>query len=339
MAISVAIITNNRALLLKQCLQSLVNQTRKPDEVIVVDNASTDSTKKIVQAFKHTLRLRYFYTTRQGYSHNRNLAIKKSKFPTIAWIDDDCTAFPDWLLEIEKSLRIGMYLFQGIDIDDKLNVFSYAQNLRTDEFRYFSEQLLNTRVELPAAKAKQIYGIGHKIVFRSINSVDHRSFVYRKEILNRLPYWFNERLPSYFSADEWDILRRIRNAGYYVLLNPRIKVIHHGRSTFPAFIRRQLQYGQNDAIREWLDKERRGKVYALKQYVHDDRLKKFFNTNQLWFNANRRVFRDLSAEHIPLVTKATVCILFFLGKVIRYAGKIYEKCTKQLLSKPGYKYS
>jgi len=42
--IAAVVVTYNRLELLKQCIDSIKNQTRKPDEIIVVNNSSTDGT-------------------------------------------------------------------------------------------------------------------------------------------------------------------------------------------------------------------------------------------------------------------------------------------------------
>ena len=49
---SIVIPTFNQSSLLKKCLQSITNQTYKNYEVIVIDNNSSDNTKKIISKFK-----------------------------------------------------------------------------------------------------------------------------------------------------------------------------------------------------------------------------------------------------------------------------------------------
>ena len=54
MHLSIIIPTRNREKLLTQCLESLVKQTydKKKYEIIVVDNNSTDCTKRVVESYK-----------------------------------------------------------------------------------------------------------------------------------------------------------------------------------------------------------------------------------------------------------------------------------------------
>ena len=48
-SITAVVVTYNRKSLLQQCLQALIAQTRKPDRIVVVDNASTDGTRELIQ--------------------------------------------------------------------------------------------------------------------------------------------------------------------------------------------------------------------------------------------------------------------------------------------------
>ena len=57
--ISVIIPTLDRCELLKRTLDSVIKQTKKPREIIVVDNHSTDNTKKIAQSFDN--KIKYFF--------------------------------------------------------------------------------------------------------------------------------------------------------------------------------------------------------------------------------------------------------------------------------------
>lgn len=59
--ISVLIITRNREKMLENSLNSLIAQTRMPDEVIVVDNASTDDTKEVINKFTQKLNIVSLY--------------------------------------------------------------------------------------------------------------------------------------------------------------------------------------------------------------------------------------------------------------------------------------
>lgn len=100
--ISVVVCTYNREDLLPGALTSLCEQTLASSEyeILVVDNASTDDTKSIVQSFiakfpEHSIR--YIYEGRAGLAHARNIALDQAVGIYISYLDDDARAEPDWL--------------------------------------------------------------------------------------------------------------------------------------------------------------------------------------------------------------------------------------------------
>lgn len=112
LSISVMIITRNRAESLKDTLTSLTRQTRQPDEVVVVDNSSTDNTKEIISSFSDKLNIKYVYEAVKGIPHARNAGVRNAISDIIASIDDDCVADENWLKYIEipfiKDPNIGV---------------------------------------------------------------------------------------------------------------------------------------------------------------------------------------------------------------------------------------
>ena len=101
LSISVIIITRNRAESLKDTLTSLVKQSRQPDEVIVVDNGSTDNSREITSNFTTRLNIKYVYEGQRGIPYARNTGIRLATKDIIAFIDDDCLADKNWLKYLE----------------------------------------------------------------------------------------------------------------------------------------------------------------------------------------------------------------------------------------------
>lgn len=101
--VSVIIPTYNRADLVRRAIQSVLDQTYKNLEVIVVDDASTDDTEEIVKGFSDQ-GIHYFrHEQNKGGGAARNTGIKASRGEYIAFLDSDC----EWLPEkIEKQLNI-----------------------------------------------------------------------------------------------------------------------------------------------------------------------------------------------------------------------------------------
>ena len=95
--ISAIICTHNREQYLGLAIDSLLQQDFSDFEIIVVDNASTDGTRQVVESRLPNPKLRYIYEPVTGLSVARNTGAKNSQSPIIAYLDDDAIATPQWL--------------------------------------------------------------------------------------------------------------------------------------------------------------------------------------------------------------------------------------------------
>ena len=86
MKISVIIPTYNRDKFLKRALISVYSQTYKVNEIIVIDDGSTDNTSRILKDFPDVI---YIYQDNSGVSSARNLGITVAKNDWIAFLDSD----------------------------------------------------------------------------------------------------------------------------------------------------------------------------------------------------------------------------------------------------------
>lgn len=93
--ISVVIPTFNRAPFLKEALQSVVEQTLQPSEIIVVDDGSTDETADLCK--KSFPQVRYLYQENRGVAAARNAGIKTATEKWIAFLDSDDLWLPEKL--------------------------------------------------------------------------------------------------------------------------------------------------------------------------------------------------------------------------------------------------
>jgi glycosyltransferase involved in cell wall biosynthesis len=105
--ISAIICTHNRADYLGAAIDSLLRQDCEasdiPFEVLVVDNASTDHTREVVEARVVDRRLRYLYEPVTGLSVARNTGAKSARGQVLAYLDDDAEASPQWLRRLHEA--------------------------------------------------------------------------------------------------------------------------------------------------------------------------------------------------------------------------------------------
>lgn len=87
MKTSVIIPTLNRKDFLFRAVNSVINQTKPINEIIVVDNGSTDGTEQMLA--KYFPFVRYFFEAKEGVSRARNMGISQAKNPWIGLLDSD----------------------------------------------------------------------------------------------------------------------------------------------------------------------------------------------------------------------------------------------------------
>ena len=88
--ISVVITCYNHGKYLRQAIESILAQTYRDVEIIVVDDGSTDHTKFVVDNYPQ---VKYVYQANQGLSSARNTGVAHSKGEFVCFLDAD-----DWLL-------------------------------------------------------------------------------------------------------------------------------------------------------------------------------------------------------------------------------------------------
>ncbi len=103
MKISVIIPTYNRAHLLGQTVDSVLSQKRAPDEVIIVDDGSTDDTCGVVAPYGE--RVIYRYQTNAYQSAARNTGQALSTGDLLCFLDSDDLLLPPALGALEKALE------------------------------------------------------------------------------------------------------------------------------------------------------------------------------------------------------------------------------------------
>ena len=100
--VSAIVTTHNRKELLKRAIESVLSQTFKDIECIVVDDASTDGTEELCKSYP----VKYIHIPKEesrGGNYARNLGIKASRGEYCAFLDDDDYWLPE---KIEKQVTL-----------------------------------------------------------------------------------------------------------------------------------------------------------------------------------------------------------------------------------------
>jgi glycosyltransferase involved in cell wall biosynthesis len=136
--VSAVIIAYNSAAYLHESLSSVLEQTRPVDEIIVVDDGSTDATGEIVKSYADR-GVRYIYQENQGCAGARNTGINASTGSFVALLDADDIWVPEktaWQLDLLRKhpdllMASGDKIWWDVDQNTR-HPFAYDEADRAD---------------------------------------------------------------------------------------------------------------------------------------------------------------------------------------------------------------
>ena len=103
MKISVIIPTYNRKKTLARAIQSVINQSLSPFEILIIDDGSNDGTEEWVK--ENFRNIKYIYQNNHGVSSARNIGIENAYGDWVAFLDSDDEWLPNKLFEQVKSIQ------------------------------------------------------------------------------------------------------------------------------------------------------------------------------------------------------------------------------------------
>lgn len=128
--ISVVIPTYNRGPLLLRAIHSVLNQSYKNFELIVVDDGSTDETDTLLRPFLNNPTIKYFKQENSGVAAARNFGAKNSSGAWLAFLDSDDEWLPhklhEQILFLKKNSHLQIvyseeiWMRKGVRVNQKL---------------------------------------------------------------------------------------------------------------------------------------------------------------------------------------------------------------------------
>ena len=102
--VSIIVLNFNGEHIIARCLDHLLAQTYQPIEILVVDNASTDRSREILEGYAGKIRL-LASDRNHGCAGGRNVGLAAANGAIVAFMDNDGYAAPTWLAEAVRLLH------------------------------------------------------------------------------------------------------------------------------------------------------------------------------------------------------------------------------------------
>jgi glycosyltransferase involved in cell wall biosynthesis len=231
--VSVVICTRDRPEQLKRCLASLQHLSKRPSEIIVVDNVPrSDATRRAVKGFPD---IRYIREPKAGLDVARNRGITNTSGKIVAFTDDDATVHPDWIARICEG-------FKDPDVMAVTGLVLPAE-LETEAQYLFETYWGFGRGYLPKIFGKRFFekAKSHGVPVWEIGAGANMAF--RREIFNQVGL-FDERLDvgAAGCSGDSEMWYRLLAQGWTCLYDPTAVVYHCHRRDMEGFYRQIRSY-------------------------------------------------------------------------------------------------
>ncbi|WP_370835687.1 glycosyltransferase family 2 protein [Clostridium tertium] len=217
MGVSVVIPNYNGEKYINKCLDSLLNQSLGPDEIIIVDNKSTDGSLELINSeFRDKV---YIISLEKntGFSVAVNEGIRASNSEFVVLLNNDTELDKDWLKELYAVMQKDNKMFsccsKMIRYDNR-NIIDDAG----DEY-----SILGWSFKRGDGKTIDKYNKTEEVFSSCAGAA-----IYRKSILDEIGY-FDENFFAYL--EDIDISYRAKSFGYKNYYSHKAKVYHIGSAT------------------------------------------------------------------------------------------------------------
>lgn len=251
--LTIVICTYNRCQTLRLCLTSLIKQTDREFDVLLIDGGSSDGTNKVIATLQKRLKIKTLVDTTPHLAYIRDIGWRNTSSEIVAWIDDDVVVHPEWCAAIKQACKrpssggvtgptvIPQYLLNN----RMVFLFHTTHNpllklLGKFYFKLFMQgekytigKIYPSGAWSPGSNFSSALELKRPIL---VDYLEACNFAVRRSVLAEVGGYDLK----YKGISEWcevDLAFRIRKKGYQLIFDPKIAVEHHV-STAGVFTRR-----------------------------------------------------------------------------------------------------
>ena len=290
-SVSIIITSYNKEKYIKEAIDSALNQTIKPFEILVIDDGSTDNSSLILKEYESDPLINLVFKQNEGIVATRNMAIQMAKGDYILQLDADDLLnekYLEWTVSVlDENPEVGIAYCQTEFFGLKhglwdLGDFTMEKQLAENQIvvtALFRKSLFSEKVRYRKEFSEGLWDLGdftmekqlaeNQIVVTALfrKSLFSEKVRYRKE--------FSEGL------EDWDFWLSVLETGVSVRKIQKI-----------GFYYRILDFSRNNSYDEELQKKLRRNIFLGHKQLYLDN--GFDSTNLLWENmAKEAHLRDM----------------------------------------------
>ncbi|MDD5729770.1 MAG: glycosyltransferase [Candidatus Omnitrophica bacterium] len=223
MTVSVIVATYGRPAYLEKCLNSLLVQRRMPEEIIVVTHEADKEThfavEKIKQSSSRGNAVKQLRVSRADIVYAENRGLESASGEIVCFIDDDGVAGEDWIARIVGRYEAdsGIGGVGGPVIPVVLNKPVVESTDIFAKITWYGKRITNaSKVPGSVQEADSLAGC---------------NMSFRRSLVGK----FDERLLPYWRRFEDDACQSVKEAGYKVICDPDLRVLHFAANVLEGF--------------------------------------------------------------------------------------------------------
>jgi GT2 family glycosyltransferase len=240
--VTVAICTYHRPDDLIKAMRSIKDQTRLPEEVIIVDNGCQDDIKALVESVMPSAR--YVAESFPGLDFARNRAICETNSEILAFLDDDAIADPDWVFSIRNAFsNNNVSALTGLILPLELKTNAQQLFEKNGGFgRGFKKRIV------PKTSGNGAFHVFPALV-NTFNIGSGCNMAFKTSVLKKLNGFDVALDAGAFlpGGGDLDMFYRTMRNGYRIIYEPKAMVLHRHRRSMQT-LKRQLSGHQRSVI-------------------------------------------------------------------------------------------